>query len=107
MGEIAAINTLRVHGQADGKVSRTRIVASFHLLLRERSALVEMIIEDCARWEEWSIAPKLMGIYAHGQQPWNNAMIIGYLKACPLPKAQQFVKRIASSDAAETGPSSR
>ena len=108
LGElIAAINTLRVHGQADGKVSRARIVASFHLLLRERSALVEMIIEDCARWEEWSIAPKLMQIYARGQQPWNNAMIIKYLEACPLPEAQQFVKRIVSSEPAKTETSSR
>jgi hypothetical protein len=93
LGElIAAVNALRVHGQADGKVSRDRIVASFQLLIRERPALVEMIIEDCARWEDWSIAPKLMEIYASGKQPWNNAMIVKYLEACPLPEAKQFVE---------------
>jgi len=99
LGElIAAINTLRVHGQADGKISRARIMASFQLLIRARPALVEMIIEDCARWEDWSIAPKLMEIYASGKQPWNNAMIITYLEACPTPDANQFVKRVASLD---------
>jgi hypothetical protein len=93
LGElIAAINALRVHGQAAGKVSRTRIVGSFQFLIRERPALVEMIIEDCARWEDWSIAPKLMEIYASGKQPWNNSMILKYLQACPLPEAKQFVK---------------
>ena len=51
-----------------------------------------MIIEDCAGWEDWSIAPRLIEIYASGKQPWNNAMIIKYLKACPLPTAEQFVK---------------
>ena len=99
LGElIAAINTLRVHGQADGKISRARTMASFHLLIRERPALVEMIIEDCARWEDWTIAPKLMSIYASGKQPWNNAMTIKYLEACPTPEAKQFVHRIASID---------
>jgi hypothetical protein len=93
---IAAINALRVHGQADGKVSRARILASFQLLMRERPALVEMIIEDCARWEDWSIAPKLMEIYASGNQPWNNAMILKYLGACPLPEAEQFVKNVTN-----------
>jgi hypothetical protein len=96
LGElIAAVNTLRVHGQADGKVARSRIQASFQLLLRERPALLEMIIEDCARWKDWSIAPKLMEIYASGKQPWNNAMIIKYLKACPLPEAKQFLKHVS------------
>jgi hypothetical protein len=97
LGElIAAVNALRVHGQADGKVPRRRIVASFQLLIRERPALVEMIIEDCARWEEWSIAPQLMEMYAGGKQPWNNAMILKYLEACPLPEAKQFVKNAAN-----------
>jgi hypothetical protein len=97
LGElIAAVSALRVHGQADGKVSRSRIVTSFHLLLRERPALLEMIVEDCARWEDWSMAPNLMEIYAGEKQPWNNAMIIKYLEACPLPSAKQFVKRAST-----------
>jgi hypothetical protein len=92
LGElIAAVNALRVHGQADGKVARSRIVASFQLLMRERPALAEIIIEDCARWEEWSVAPQLMEMYASGKQPWNNALILKYLEACPLPEAKQFV----------------
>lgn len=92
LGElIAAVNALRVHGQADGIVSHARIVASFQLLMRERPALVEMIVEDCARWEDWTIAPKLMEMYAGGKQPWNNAMILKYLGACPLPEAKRFI----------------
>lgn len=101
LGElIAAINTLRVHGQADGKVSRSRIMASFHLLLRERPALLEMIVEDCARWKEWSIAPTLMEIYASERQPWNNAMIMKYLAACPLPAAKRFVESVSATNQA-------
>jgi hypothetical protein len=57
----------RLSGQADGKISRPRIQAGVHLLLRDRPALLEMIIEDCSRWEDWSIAPRLMEIHAGGK----------------------------------------
>ena len=60
-------------------------------LLRERPQLVEMIIEDCARWKDWSIAAKLLEIHASGQQPWNNTLIMKYLQACPLPDVQEFL----------------
>ena len=98
LGEIiGAVAALSLHGQADGKIPRSRIAASFHLFLRERPALLELIIEDCARWEDWSFAPKLMEIYAKGQQPWNNAMIVKYLEACPLPMAKQFLSDLSAS----------
>jgi hypothetical protein len=99
LGEvIATVDALRTHGEAQTTVSRERIKASFHLLLRERAALSETIIEDFKRWEDWSIAPELMQIHAGGQQPWNNALIIKYLEACPLPAAKQFVKRASVLD---------
>jgi hypothetical protein len=95
---IAAVDALRLHGQAEGNIPRTRILASFNLLLRERPALAELIIEDCVRWKEWSFAPRFMELYAGRQQPWNNALILKYLKACPLPAAQQFVDANDSVD---------
>jgi hypothetical protein len=95
---IAAVDALRLHGQAEGKIPRARILVSFNLLLRERPALAELIIEDCARWQEWSFAPQFMELYAGGQQSWNNALILKYLKACPLPAAQQFVDASDSAD---------
>ena len=68
------------------------------MLLRERAPLAETIIEDFARWEDWSVAPQLMAIYAGGQQPWNNAMIIKYLQACPQPAAKHFLQKLASDE---------
>jgi hypothetical protein len=94
LGEIiAAIDALRTHGQAQTAVSRERIKSSFHLLLRERAPLAELVIDDFARWEDWSIADKLMQIHASGKQPWNNALILKYLESCPLEKAKQYVQR--------------
>ena len=100
---IEAVAALRVHGEADGKIPRARIQASYHLFLKERPPLLELIIEDCARWKDWSIAPQLIEIYAGGQQPWNNAMIMKYMRACPLVEAKRFVKAESLSDSQVSG----
>jgi hypothetical protein len=99
LGEVlAAIDALRTHGQAGTTISRVRIKASFQLLLRERPPLAETIIDDFARWKDWSIAPRLMEIHASGEQPWNNALILKYLEACPLPAARRFLKNELASE---------
>ena len=101
---ISAVDALRLHGQAEGNIPRARILVSFNLLLHERPALAELIIEDCTRWQEWSFAPRLMELYAGGQQPWNNALIIKYLETCPLPTAKRFLdsRDLATQQAAKT-----
>ena len=81
-------------GEADGTVSRERILTSFRLTLRERPAMLELFIADCGRWEDWSLAPMLIQIYTRGKQPWNHAKIMAYLQACPDEAAQQFVDRV-------------
>ena len=95
---IAAVDALRTHGQADGTISRDRVKASFHLLLRERPPLAELIIDDFVRWQDWSPTSKLIEIYAKGEQPWNNALITKYLAACPLASAKEFLKCQAEDD---------
>jgi hypothetical protein len=93
LGElIAAVDALRTHGQAGTRISRERIKTSLRLLLRERPPLAELVIDDFARWQDWSIAPRLMQIHAGGKQPWNNALILKYMEACPLPNAKRFVE---------------
>ena len=92
-----AVSALRVHGQSPGVVSRARIQTSYHLLLRERAPLAELIVDDCARWEDWSVAPQLMAIYASGQQPWNNTLIMNYLHACPLDSVKTFLSTVSAN----------
>lgn len=89
---IAAVDAIRLHGQAQGDIPRSRVLESFRVLLRARPALSELIIDDCARWEEWSFAPKFMELHAGGQQAWNNTLIMRYLKSCPLPEVKQYLR---------------
>ncbi|MGI9517466.1 MAG: hypothetical protein ACR2NP_10490 [Pirellulaceae bacterium] len=97
LGEIiAAVDALRLHGSADSNIGRERVLASFHLLLRERPQLLELIIDDCKQWEDWSIAPQLAEIYLSDKQPWNNQMIVDFMRDCPEPAAKQFLVTIAA-----------
>ena len=79
---------------------RDRIKASFQLLLRERTPLAELVIDDFARWKDCSIAPQLIQIQASGKQPWNNKLITDYLNTCGQPSAQDSLSR-AANDAGE------
>lgn len=98
LGEIvAAVEALRLHGGADTELSRKRILASYHLLLRERPQLAELIIADCAAWKDWSIAHRLLDIHLSGKQPWNNNLILEYMQKCPLPIAKRFLDRISTA----------
>lgn len=96
---IAAVDALRTHGRAETTISRDRIKASFHLLVRERPPLAELVIDECKRWKDWSLAPKLMELYAGGDQPWNNSLILEYLSACPLASAKDFLNRATTDKA--------
>jgi hypothetical protein len=95
---IAAVDALRTHGEAGMTIPRARVQASFYFLLRERPALAEMIIDDFIRWQDWSVAPQLMQILIADKQPWNTALIIKYLEACPLPEAKQFLQQHILND---------
>ena len=104
LGElIAASQALRLHGQADDKIPRGRILAVYHRLLKERPQLLELFLEDCQQWEDWSIASQLIEIYLDGKQPWHNKLITDYMKACPLPAAKQFLERVAPANSVADG----
>ena len=88
-----AVNALRVHGQANRTISRERVLAAYRLLLRHRKPLLELVVSDCRRWQDWSVAPMLIDVYSSGAQPWTNSLILEYLRACPLPEAQRFIAK--------------
>lgn len=92
LGEIsAAVDALRNHGEADGAVSRARVLMTYHRLLDQRPQLVELITQDCVRWRDWSFAAPLADIRASGQYPWSHRAIDEYLKACPLPTTKNLI----------------
>lgn len=80
-----AVLALRLHGNANAAVSRERVIQAFHGLVECREPLAFMIIEDLARWGDWSFRERLVDVVArHG----NNILelrqaLAKFLVLCP------------------------
>lgn len=86
----AAIMALRFHGSDSDVIPKERVVAAFRTML-DRPALADLVIPDLARWEDWSIMPRLVKLFkdADEKSNWIRVPVIQYLRACPLPEAKK------------------
>ena len=75
-----AIAALRLHGEFDKRISRNRVAATYHQFVRQRPQLLELVVDDCLRWNDWRLLPELKAVYATGKQPWNHQLIETYLQ---------------------------
>ncbi|TWT61112.1 hypothetical protein [Rubinisphaera italica] len=84
---------------APGTVDKERLRSSMRILLQHPD-LADLVIIDLARWEDWSLLPKLKEMY--GSEPYDvpaiKRAIVGYLIACekqrpedPAAEVPQFV----------------
>jgi len=59
----AAMQALRFMWKyADGRIEKSRLRASMRILL-DRPELADLVIADLARWKDWEIQDRLMGLY--------------------------------------------
>jgi hypothetical protein len=59
----AAMQALRFMWKyAEGRIEKSRLRASMRILL-DRPELADLVIADLARWKDWEIQDRLMGIY--------------------------------------------
>ncbi len=97
----AAIMALRFHGTEGGVVSKQRVLESMRLLL-DRPELADLVIPDLARWEDWSQVDRLVELFktADEKSSWVRVPVINYLRACPLPEADQALEELKKMDPA-------
>ncbi len=95
----AAIMAIRFHGTEGNVIARSALVESLHLIL-QRPDLVDLVIPDLARWQDWSQVDRVVELFT--QSDVNNnfirAPIINYLRACPLPTAKVAIDKIKEQD---------
>ena len=58
----AIISALRFHGSETDKIKREELVKSMRLVLN-RPKMADMVIPDLARWEDWSVAGRLVEMF--------------------------------------------
>ena len=81
----AAVLALRVHGDADDKISQARAIEAFRSLLVDREPLAFLVAEDLARWKDWESRDRLVAIAEKrgGDLVEIRTSVDAYLKACP------------------------
>ena len=96
---LAAVSALRFHGTETDKIPQEKIVSAVRLLL-DRPQMADMIIPDLARWKDWSVMEKLVKMFkdANEETSWLRVPVISYLRACPKPKAKEYIAELKKID---------
>ncbi|HBE66890.1 MAG TPA: hypothetical protein DDW52_01945 [Planctomycetaceae bacterium] len=95
----AALVALRFHGTEGGVVDRKRLLESFRLFL-DRTEYADLVIRDLARFEDWSQMDRLVKLFkeATDETSWVRVPVINYLRACPKPKAKEYLEELKEID---------
>jgi len=95
----ATIMALRFHGTEEKIIPRDRLLAGIRTML-DRPQLADLVIPDLARWEDWSVMDRLVELFktADDESNWVRVPVINYLRACPLPKAKEYIEELAKLD---------
>jgi len=95
----SAIMALRFHGQNETIIPRERLVQSMRLLL-DRPDVVDLVIPDLARWQDWESMDRLVELFkqADKKTSWVRIPVVQYLLACPLPKAKEKLAELKEID---------
>ncbi len=97
----SAIMALRFHAGNTEVLPKEKILDGFHCLL-ERPDLADLVIPDLARWEDWSIMPRLLELFkdADAESNWIRVPIVNYVRACPLEEADELMDKLKEIDPA-------
>lgn len=95
----SAIMALRFHGQNESIIPRERLVKTMRLLL-DRPDVVDLVIPDLARWQDWESMDRLVELFksADKKTSWVRIPVVQYLMACPLPKAKEKLNELKEID---------
>ncbi len=94
-GEVyAAVLALRFHGQQEQIIPRQELVQALHDVL-DRPPLVDLVLPDLARWEDWSLVERLGRLFEQlgPQEQFVRPAIVRYMLVCPRPEARQLLAR--------------
>lgn len=95
----AAIMALRFHGTEGGFIEQDQILLVLRHLL-DRPVLADLVIPDLARWGDWSVMPKLVQLFKDADETnsWVRVPVVNYLRACPLPEAEEYLAQLEEID---------
>ncbi len=95
----STIQALRIMGQETTVVPKDKLVAALRHML-DRPQLADLVIPDLARWQDWSAMDRLVQLFKEADEETSfvRVPVVQYLRQCPDPKAQQYLKELAQID---------
>ncbi len=96
----SVVMALRVLGQEKGLIPQDKIVATMRLVL-DHPRVADQAIPDLARWNDWTVMDRLVELFKSKDQDvvsFVRVPVINYLRACPLPKAKQYIEELRKLD---------
>jgi hypothetical protein len=95
----SALKALRFYHDFGRGIPRDSIAAAEEHVL-DRPEFAAEAIADLARWEDWRIVERIAGLYEQKEYsgPFIRRAIVGYLKACPEPKAVTALNHLRQRD---------
>jgi hypothetical protein len=96
--------SIRFHGEEEKVIPRPRLLATLRLYL-DRPTWADQVLPELARWEDWSVLPRLVKLFQEADKHLDNETavfalrvpIIKYLSACPLPEAKERLAELKKS----------
>lgn len=97
----SAIMAMRFHGTEGGVIPKERVIKAVRHML-SRPQLADLVIPDLARWQDWDSMDQLVELFktADEKSSWVRVPVINYLRACPLPKAKEYLAELEKIDPA-------
>jgi hypothetical protein len=94
-----AIQAIRFHGEQGGVIKKEKLAAALRHML-DRPKYADLVVPDLARWQDWSVMDRLYELFrdADAESLWVREPIVNYMKACPLPKAKEYLAEFEKID---------
>jgi hypothetical protein len=94
-----AIMALRFHAE-EGKVIEKNKIAEVLRHMLDRPKYADLVVADLARWGDWSVIDRMYVLFRDADQDslWVREPVVNYMRACPLPKAKEYLKEFEKID---------
>jgi hypothetical protein len=93
----AALLALSVQGNANGAISRERVIQSYRVFMKEHPEIAGDVAPDLAAWQYWEAVPSYLALMKSGvrQQYPSRLAMLAYLQQSPNAKALGFTPEAA------------
>jgi hypothetical protein len=90
----AALLALSVHGNADGRIPRERVIQSYRVFMKEHKEIAGYVAKDLADWKYWDAVPEYIALMKSDlrQQYPSRLAIIEYLRQSPRAEARGIAR---------------